>query len=192
LGAATGSFGYLLAEVAIEMLAGNRPDLLDLAGQALLALAWGPLLIFTGNLLPLIFPLAFAVYFKFGRGEGGTLRAWVIFAAITGLLVLLSMFSWGELEPAGMALSAVVWAGFVGSLGMLAFFLVAFQRRRFAEHLIGVAAENVERRREIAGEFGTATADREFATGYHQVWIPPSQPEAPHPEVPRPRRRPEP
>jgi hypothetical protein len=90
---------------------------------------------------------------------------------------------------------------------MLAVLVVAWQRRRMVRHLIGVAAENEARRRQLAAEFGTAVADREFATGEAQVWAapaeegssgwagprpsPPPKPSAPHPRVRSLRPRPE-
>ena len=56
------------------------------------------------------------------------------------------------------------------------------------EHKREVAAENDERRRELAEEFGTAVGDREFATGQLYV-VPPTATGGVEPPVP-PRKLP--
>lgn len=190
MGAATGSVAVLAAEALLEASSGKTPEFDQLAIEVLVLVAWGPLLIFASTLLPLFFPLVVLVYFRFARGEGGSVRAWVIYAAITGLLVLLSLRFWRELSLLESAVGAFFWLGFAGALGWLAYLILLWHRRRSNEHLMGVAAENEDRRRAFAEADGTGWGNRVPPFGEARPWVAPPDPTAPHPKVPRPRHPP--
>ena len=124
-----------------------------------------------------------------GPSSSGSLNKWLVYAGITGFLAVLSLTSQFDLDARTVGLSMVFWLAAMVSLTAGAFFLTAWQRRRMVQHLIGVAAENDQRRRELADEFGTAVGDREFATGQLYV-VPPDATGGVEPPVPT-RKHPE-
>lgn len=169
LGSATGSLAFGGAETVMELSRGISLDFGKIAGEALVRMAVGPLLLFGWVLLPLFFPLVIYAYFVLGRGDGGSGKVWLGLAGITGLLVLVTLLFADS--PAAMmsVLAFVFWAGLMGSLGMMASLFVQWQLRSQNQHLLAVAAENEERRRRLSEAYGTAVGDREFATGESQV-----------------------
>lgn len=188
LGAATGivavSFGSLGAEL---LQGGGLPvDLMDFLMGVCADCAFGPLVLFRSYTFFFFFPLVLAVYFVFARGDNGTLTKWVVYAAITGALALLSFEFLFDGNLLALLLSAALWIALIASLATGAFLLTGWQRRHMAMHLLGVAAENDQRRQEISETFGTAVGDREFATGDLHVVPPSSEVSRPKPEPPLP------
>lgn len=97
---------------------------------------------------------------------------------------MMSVRTWAEPDLLTTSLAFAMWLGLCGSLGVGAFLVVAWERRRLTQHLIAVAVENDERRRSVAEEFGTAVGDREFATGDGHLIPPPPDVPVPRPEPP--------
>ena len=174
LGSATGIVAVEAGVLSVELLTGGGmpPDLMDYLVGVLIRCALGPLVLILSYTVLLFFPLLLAVYFTMARGDNGSLTKWLVYAGITGFLAVLSLTSQFDLDARSIGLSMAFWLVAMISLTAGAFFLTAWQRRRMVQHLIGVAAENDQRRRELAEEFGTAVGDREFATGQLYV-VPP-------------------
>ncbi len=188
LGAATGIIGFAAGAVGAEVIQGGTVDVLEVAQGVLITCAFGPLVMLGSPYILCFFPLVIMVYFTFVRGEEATLTKWVIFASVTGVLTLMSMRTRVEPDLLTTSLAFAMWLGLCGSLGVGAFLLVAWQRRRLTQHLIALAVENDERRRSVAEEFGTAVGDREFATGDGHLIPPPPDVPVPRPEPPGPMR----
>lgn len=165
LGAATGILGVESGALAATVIQGGTVDIPEIAQGAFIACLWGPFVMFGSLFILCFFPLLLAVVFTFVRGENGSLKKWVAYAAITGLITMLSVRLWADHDLLSTALAVVIWLGFVGSLALGAFQMVVWRRRSMAQHLIGLAAESDERRRSLTEEFGTAVADREYAIG---------------------------
>lgn len=164
LGAATGflaMIGASMIQLAVDGSLGVIP-VSYLLNELLWGLLAGPLLLFGSGWLILLAPLVLIVFFYYVRGEGGQ-RLWVGLAAVVGLLVVLGYTDWDDgLLWSGLAFA--LWLGSAGSLGLLAFLLAAWQRRRAEQHLLSVAVENEARRRallEAARDHGGTEPDRE-------------------------------
>lgn len=107
------------------------------------------------------FLIGLAIYFF--RADEPHPYVWVIGAGVVALNV--TGPAWGELEWLSIIITIVILILMVLGLMFLARIRLMKVRVRAEEHLMGIAVENEERRRETQERTGGAVADREFALG---------------------------
>lgn len=103
-------------------------------------------------------PTLVAAGFYFVKAESPTLRGFVIFCGILGVLMVVAPGDF-DLVTAGIVL---VYAGFLGGLWWLGLWWSNRQAVLGEQHLMEVAIENQQRREAMRREFGTAVADRDY------------------------------
>lgn len=104
-------------------------------------------------------PTLVAAGFYFVKAESPSLRGFVIFSAILGVLMVLGLggLGWDAL------VILLVFSGFLGGIWWLGLWWRNRQRILGEQHLMEVAIENQQRREAMREAFGTDVADRDYA-----------------------------
>ena len=183
-GTAMGGFAVGMGEMVAWKLEGGSWDAEYVLGPVIAAplmvlrpmvSAWGFLYV----------PCLIAACFYFAKAADPGMRAVVAWLAVTGFFAVVGRGEpvwfrpgWvsamlgappvaepGKLYAIMIGIGLVIWAGLSGASWFLAMFWSSRVRLKSEEHLMGIAYENEQKRRELQERTGGAVADREFALG---------------------------
>lgn len=107
----------------------------------------------------LYLPLVLGIGVFWIKADSPGVRGLTVAAGLVMVLLVLSMpgLRWERWAALGVGMGAV------GAIGWLAWWWQKRQEAEAAEHLLGIAIENEQRRQKFREEFGTDVADGEYA-----------------------------